>query len=209
MKEKTTLKKIARIGAVLLIILISTWIFRHPLMRFVGNRLINEDGLVTCEAVFMLSGNPEARAKEVHRIYRSGYSKRFVCTGENIPDLFSAFNIKIDEADLSKKKLLDEGVPEKLIETIHIGTSTREESDAILAYCKIKQLKRIMVVSDRFHTNRIDYAFRDQFEEAGIELVLRGAPALSYSENRWWENESGLLMVNNEYMKLFYYYLKY
>lgn len=190
-------------------ILIAIVVFRHPLMRFIGNYLIEEDELVRCEAVFMLSGNPEARAKEVLRVYKSGYIKHVVCTGENIPDLFAAFNIKIDEADLSRKKLLDEGMPEQLIETLHIGTSTREESDAILAYCKMKGLKRIMVISDRFHTNRIDYAFRDQFEDAGIELILRGAPALSYSENQWWANESGLLMVNNEYVKLFYYYLKY
>lgn len=209
MKGKTTLKKLAQFGVISLAIICTIWIFRHPLMRFVGNCLIDEDELVICEAVFMLSGNPEARAKEAYRIYRSGYAKRFICTGENIPDLFATFNIKIDEADLSKKKLLDEGMPEKLIETIHIGTSTREESEAILAYCKINSLKRIMVVSDRFHTNRIDYAFRNNFEDAGIELVLRGAPALAYSENKWWENESGLLMVNNEYVKLFYYYLKY
>lgn len=177
-------------------------------MRLVGNFLIDEDKLARCEAVFMLSGNPESRAKEVVKVYKSGYTKRVICTGENIPDLFAAFNMKIDEADLSKKKLLDEGMPEQCIETLHIGTSTREESDAILAYCKTNNLKRIMVISDRFHTNRIDYAFRDQFEDAGIELILHGAPALSYSEEAWWANESGLLMVNNEYVKLFYYYVK-
>ena len=209
MKTRITLKKIAKFVGFTLLIFVCIILLRHPLMRLVGNYLIEEDELVRCEAVFMLSGNPEARAKEVLRVYKSGYVKHVVCTGENIPDLFAAFNIKIDEADLSRKKLLDEGMPEQCIETLHIGTSTREESDAILSYCQNKGLRKIMVISDRFHTNRIDYAFRDKFEDVGIELVLRGAPALSYSENRWWANESGLLMVNNEYVKLFYYYLKY
>ena len=209
MKNKSILKRIARIAGISLVIFGLIYFVRHPLMRLVGNFLIDEDKLVRCEAVFMLSGNPESRAKEVLRVYKSGYTKRVICTGENIPDLFAAFNIKIDEADLSKKKLLDEGMPAQFIETLHIGTSTREESDAILAYCKNNKLKRIMVISDRFHTSRIDYAFRDQFEDAGIELILHGAPALSYTEDAWWANESGLLMVNNEYVKLFYYYLKY
>jgi hypothetical protein len=208
-KNNSTLKRIARVAGILFVIFGLIYFVRHPLMRLVGNFLINEDELVRCEAVFMLSGNPESRAKEVVKVYKSGYTKHVVCTGENIPDLFAAFNMKIDEADLSKKKLLDEGMPEQFIETLHLGTSTREESDAILAYCKTKNLKTIMVISDRFHTNRIDYAFRDQFEDAGIKLILHGAPALSYSEDSWWANESGLLMVNNEYVKLFYYYLKY
>ena len=65
-----------------------------------------------------------------------------------------------------------------------------------------------MVVSDKFHTNRIDYAFRDVFEDAGIQLVLRGSPSNAYSESNWWANEEGLIMVNNEYIKLLYYYIK-
>lgn len=186
-----------------------TWMVRRPLMRATGNFLIREDELTRCEAIFMLSGNPEARAAEVARLVSSAWAPKVVCTGANIPDLFAAFQMNINEAQLSARKLKDEGVREEQIEIIPAGTSTREESEVVLEYCRLEGLKKIMVVSDRFHTNRINYAFRDAFEEAGIELVLRGAPALSYSEDLWWANESGLLMVNNEYVKLFYYYLKY
>ena len=186
-----------------------TWMVRRPLMRVTGNFLIREDALTQCEVIFMLSGNPEARAAEVARLVRSAWAPRVVCTGANIPDLFAAFKMNINEAQLSARKLMDEGLREEQIEIIPAGTSTREESDVVMEYCRLKGLKKVMVVSDRFHTNRISYAFRDAFEKAGIELVLRGAPALSYSEDLWWANESGLLMVNNEYVKLFYYYLKY
>ena len=75
-------------------------------------------------------------------------------------------------------------------------------------YLKNK-IHKIIVVSDKFHTNRINYAFRSIFEEGGIEIVLRGAPNRAYEEQNWWANESGLLMVNNEYVKLFYYYIHY
>ncbi len=185
------------------------WMVRKPLMLAVGSYLIQEDELQQCEAIFMLSGNPEARAAEVAKLLKSAYAPKVVCTGANIPDLFLAFDMNITEAELSVRKLEDEGVRKNQIEIVPAGTSTREESGVVLEYCRMMGLKKVMVVSDRFHTNRIDYAFRSDFEKAGIELVLRGAPAIAYSENMWWANEHGLLMVNNEYVKLFYYFLKY
>ena len=47
------------------------------------------------------------------------------------------------------------------------------------------------------------------FEKGGIEIILRGAPSSGYKEDNWWAEEAGLLMVNNEYVKLFYYYIHY
>jgi uncharacterized SAM-binding protein YcdF (DUF218 family) len=131
-----------------------------------------------------------------------------VCTGESVQRILLVVGDSTDEADLSRMSLLKFGVPSEKIESLHIGTSTREESDAILSYCKSKGFKKIMVVSDKFHTNRIDYAFRKIYEEAGVELILRGCPSTAYSEEMWWANEEGLIMVNNEYVKLMYYYIR-
>lgn len=209
MNRKGFLKKAAKGIAALLVFLILLWLLRKPLMRMTGNVLICENELQQTEAIFVLSGNPEARSAEAARLLRSAWAPRIVCTGENIPDLFDAFDIEINEAELSRERLLEEGVPSHRIELLPLGTSTREESNYILEYCKLKGLRKITVLSDKFHTRRMDYAFRDDFEKAGITLVLRGAPATSYSESLWWAEESGILMVNNEYVKLFYYYLKY
>ena len=185
------------------------YFFRHPLMRCVGNYLIEEDELQRTEALFVLSGNAESRAKESAKLLRSAYAPLAICTGEVVPDLFKEVGIEMNEAELSRSKLLTVGIANEKIRLLPIGTSTREEADAILAYCKDNRIRKIMVVSDKFHTNRINYAFRDKFENAGIDLILRGAPAINYSEDFWWANESGLLMVNNEYVKLFYYWINY
>ena len=48
--------------------------------------------------------------------------------------------------------------------------------------------------------------FSQKFEESGIQLIFRGAPAKDYDENEWWKYEKGLLMVNNEYIKWWYYW---
>lgn len=182
---------------------------RRPLMRWMGDGLIEEDVLQRSDAIFVLSGNPEARAKQAASLYRSGYAKRLVCTGETVPELLESFDLDVRECDLTRLKLQEFKVPETSITLLPIGTSTREECDAILAYCKNYNLKKIIVLSDRFHTARMQYAFRSQFEEAGIDLFITGAPSISYREEIWWAKENGLIMVNNEYIKLMYYWITY
>lgn len=209
MRNRPRLRKFLIITGTLLLTLLIVYVARRPIMRTVGNYLIEEDELSTCEALFVLSGNPNDRSLEAARLLKAGYAPYIVCTGEVVPRLFEVIgDSTTDEADLSRISLLDAGVPDSKIELLHIGTSTREESDAILAYCKNKGLKKIMVVSDKFHTNRINYAFRSIYDDAGVEMVLRGCPSTAYSEEMWWAEESGLLMVNNEYVKLVYYHLR-
>lgn len=194
---------------VITVIALLVFAFRYQLMRGLGNYLIQEDELQKSEVIFVLSGGPHDRANEAAKILKEGWAPYIVCTGEQVPLLFKVINETLDECDLTRISLLNAGVDSLQIEAIHIGSSTREESHAILTYCKAKQIKKIIVVSDKFHTNRIDYAFRDLFEDEGIELILRGAPSSGYDEDLWWAEEAGLLMVNNEYVKLFYYFLKY
>jgi uncharacterized SAM-binding protein YcdF (DUF218 family) len=209
MQTQTLVKWSLRIVISLLVLLALVFVFRRPLMRTVGNFLIHEDELRTSEVIFVLSGNPADRAQEAARLIKSGWAPRVVCTGSQIPILFEVIDVTLDEADLSKIALCESGINEQQIEVLHIGSSTREESQAILTYCKQMNIKRLIVVSDKFHTHRINYAFRSLFEDAGVELILRGAPSSGYDEQMWWAEEAGLLMVNNEYVKLFYYFLKY
>lgn len=208
MKNQKGLRKIVIVLGVILISLLLTYVIRRPILRVFGNYLIQEDELSQCDALFVLSGNPKDRAMESARLLKAGFAPKVVCTGESVHRILLVVGDSTDEAGLSRMELLAAGIPENQIEVLHIGTSTREESEAILAYCKIKGFKKIMVVSDKFHTNRIDYAFRDVFEDAGIQLILRGCPSTVYSESNWWANEEGLIMVNNEYIKLMYYYIK-
>jgi uncharacterized SAM-binding protein YcdF (DUF218 family) len=207
--KKAIIRKSLIFFGVVIIGFVLIYALRRPLMRGLGNYLIEEDNLKPADAIFVLSGNPEDRAKEAAKLFRKGYAKKIICTGAAIPTLFEVINVKIDEATLSKIALLNEEIDSNNIELLHFGTSTREESKAILAYCKENKLSQLIVVSDKFHTNRIDYAFRSLFEKEGVKLILRGAPSSAYSEQNWWAEEAGLLMVNNEYVKLLYYYIHY
>ena len=88
-------------------------------------------------------------------------------------------------------------------------TATKEESEAILTYCKQHNYSKVIVLSSKFHTRRVGDVFKPLLEDEGIQVIVHGAPSSLYKEAEWWKYESGMIMVNNEYMKHIYYFLKY
>jgi hypothetical protein len=117
--------------------------------------------------------------------------------------------IERTEAEQTRMVALRAGVPDTMAIAIKRGTSTYEECGVILSDALRAGHDTVMILSSRFHMRRIAYVFRQRFQEKGITVVLHGAPNSDYDEDRWWESEEGLLMVNNEYVKLVYYRLKY
>jgi hypothetical protein len=51
--------------------------------------------------------------------------------------------------------------------------------------------------------------FEDKFEKAGIKINFHGAAPIEYNELNWWQNEEGMIMTNNELVKILYYAIKY
>jgi uncharacterized SAM-binding protein YcdF (DUF218 family) len=144
-------------------------------------------------------------------LYQRGLTPLVIPTGEGINPTLEAMGMRIMDAEVGRHALLEMGVDSSAIRVLKQGTSTFEESEEILGYCRGQEFKRIAIISSKFHTRRIQGVFQDKFHAAGIEVMVRGADPLpdTYEIDQWWESESGLIFVNNEYMKLLYYALKY
>ena len=69
--------------------------------------------------------------------------------------------------------------------------------------------ERVLVISSLFHLRRIGQVFEAPFAQEGITVLLHGAPSDQFDEARWWQYEEGLIMLNNEYVKLLYYAWRY
>ncbi len=177
-------------------------------MRGAANFLICEDSTAPSQMLFVLSGAPTERSAKATEIYKNGFCKKLVCTGANHPQDFAALGIDLTEAQLTKNALIKLTVPDSAITLLEEGTSTMEESDAILKYCTDKKLNSIQIVSSKFHTRRVRSVFKEKFAEKNIEVKIIGAPSTGYEENKWWESEYGLIALNNEYVKLIYYLFK-
>jgi len=182
---------------------------RVPLLRALGNHLITEDPVTRVDAVFVLGGSVKDRGVEAARVYEQGLSDRFVFTGAPVPSALEALGIDSTEAECTRNSAVVAGIPMEVTTTLNKGTSTFEEAEALLEFAIAERLDTVMVISNRFHLRRIGFVFRDRFRKAGITVLLHGAPSSTFDERSWWTSEEGLIMLNNEYVKLAYYRLKY
>jgi uncharacterized SAM-binding protein YcdF (DUF218 family) len=203
------LRKLIITIAVFVFIIVLFFLFRIPLLQAAGNYLIKEDKLQKADAIFVLSGDPFDRGRQAQVLYNEGYAPVIVVTGENISHNLKALGVYYAESDLTKHFLVNSGIDSSAIIILREGTSTIQEADVIINYAKENSLDKIIVVSSHFHTRRIHKYYHPIFQKENIELIVQGAPSSLYDEQEWWKEEDGLIMVNNEFVKLVYYRLKY
>jgi uncharacterized SAM-binding protein YcdF (DUF218 family) len=190
--------------------LLALYIFREAIFQRLGNYLIFSQPPKKAEAIFVLAGHPIERGRKAAELYQGGFAPKVICTGGAQDSILLLFGVKATESAITRQQLLKLGVSSSAITLVPRGTSTYEECDAILDYCRTKGLKRILVVSSLFHTRRVGRTLsRLVRERDSTRWQIVGAPAIQYQESQWWKSEHGLIFVNNEYVKLLYYTLKY
>jgi uncharacterized SAM-binding protein YcdF (DUF218 family) len=183
--------------------------FRNQILRGIGNWLVAEDEIAETEACFVLGGNSYERGRAAVTIHGQYPSQHFVATGGNFPYQILCLDTSMFEAELTHHMMVNHGIPAAQVETLTSAHSTMEESDEILAYCLQKNLHDISVISSSFHLRRVRWVFEDKFKAAGISVHFIGAQNNEYDAGNWWHNEEGLIMANNEIVKLAYYLVKY
>lgn len=193
---------------IFLLVIVIVFFLRNPILRSFAKFLIYENEITDQFPVaFVLSGGSFDRGNHAAAVFKSGVVNQIVCTGENqSPDLKVFFEDKdILESTLTKIQIAKMGVPDSLIFLLKKGTSTLEESDYILEYCKEYNIDRCIVISSKFHTRRIKQVFKKKFKDNEVDLYITGAPSSGFDEMQWWKSEGGLIAVNNEYIKQGYY----
>ena len=154
------MRKLFIASTVVLLVLVLLYAFRMPILRAGSTILMHEDKLEQADAMFILSGGGYDRGNEAVKLFRNGYSRQLVCTGGNPVVELKIFNMDTLESDMTIANLKRQAVPDSNIVQIKYGTSTREEADTIIRYCKTHQLKKIILLSSRLHTGRVNYVFR-------------------------------------------------
>ncbi len=198
-----------RVGFSAATLMLLLFVCRFPLLRAAGNFLITDTPTVHADVAYVLGGAAWDRGREAARLFKDGVVDRFVCTGSQTPGDLEALGLNITEGGVTRKVMIDGGVPADRIIQLDKGTSTMEEAGALLEQARNAGDDTVLIVSHSFHLRRIRFVFEERFRDAGITVLLHGSPSDSFEEERWWETESGLMIVFNEYVKLLYYHLNY
>jgi uncharacterized SAM-binding protein YcdF (DUF218 family) len=118
--------------------------------------------------------------------------------------------ITLPEAELTRRVLLSNNVPETAIEAIGNGVaSTYDESRAVRAWIEKTGAKTIIIPTDIFHTRRARWLFRKELKGTGAQIRIVAVDPRQYQATNWWRHEEGLIAFQNECIKSVYYHLKY
>ena len=186
-----------------------SWFLRGQLLRGLANALIVQDPLSKADAVVVLGGGMQTRPFEAARLYREGYAPRVLVAS---PELRPTDKMGITAADtkVTKRILSKQGMPDSAV--VEFGdevSSTHEEALALGSWIRKTGAKKIIIVSDPFHTRRVRWLFKKELQPVGTEILTVAAPSLKYDASNWWQTEQGLIEFQNELIKYAYYRFNY
>ncbi len=195
--------------AVAAIVLGTLYLFREPLLRRVAELWIVDDPVTVGDAIIVLGGGLQTRPFAAAALYHQGYAPRVLLMNvEQSPT--TALGLTPTEFDLTRKVLLDQGVPDSSLTAVGENlSSSYEEAVAVRNWARNTGAKRLIILTDLFHTRRVSWLYSKMFRGTGIDILVVAVPGRKYSSANWWRAESGVLDFQSEIVKSLYYHLKY
>ena len=160
--------------------------------------LIVDEPLQKAEAIVVLGGGTGDREATGARLFAEGYAPLMITTGGEIvlPGLPG-----VTSAGLSADELESLGVPASAI--VKLTDSNTTCDDARLALASLAALpgesKRVIVVTDPFHTRRAQWLFNRAAPE--LEVITVAANPSWFDPDQWWTTDIGIIVVAQEYVK--------
>lgn len=184
------------------------YLARRPLLRAMASYLHVEDSLRPSDLMVLLGGENESRPFYAAELYRRSLAPRILLPRIQ-PKPYEEMGIAPSEAEIAKKILLAKGVPEKAIVTLDREVeSTYEEGQALREYLTVHPARRIIVVTSGYHARRARWVMTRALGDE-VEVLVAAAPPWRFEEDRWWEDEDGVVTYFEEYLKFLYYLIKY
>ena len=201
-------KAITIIVAVLLLLCFG-WLFRVSLLQGAARLWIISDEPVQADAIVILGGGINTRPAAAAQLYHAGWSKQVLLMQPERSTIVK-LGLVMDYGTITRKILEVENVPESAIVVIEPEvTSTVEEAEALNDWVKQHQAKRLLIVTDIFHTRRARWILNRKLKETGVELRMMATPLLYYDSSNWWQDEDGLIDFQNEIIKFAVYKWRY
>ncbi|MBE3038373.1 MAG: YdcF family protein [Chloroflexi bacterium] len=209
--KKHLLRNLLIAGAVLVLLVVVVHAFRSQILTGVANFLVVNDQLRSADMIFVLNGDYDTRPFYTSDLYHQGLAP---VIGIADSEVSPAENLGLipNETDIAVGVMERLGVPsDKIIELTTDGgvTSTFDEAVLLRQYIESHDIQRVILVTSVFHTRRAKWIFERELEGLPVTLEVAAVPYSRFDETNWWQSEQGLIALNNEYIKLFFYLIKY
>jgi uncharacterized SAM-binding protein YcdF (DUF218 family) len=188
-----------------LILGVISFIFKEQILLAIGNYLVIQDELNPVDVIHVIAGE-DNRTEYAIRLYQQGYGKTIFFTGgwcthhkyyhgEHGMQLALEAGVPMEDIDFDDSK-----VTSTYSETIHLKAWMDQRSTPI---------RSVIVVSDPFHMRRARWTTR-QVLGKDVEIIMAPVPFTRTSYLRqWWKDELSRKYVEQEYLKIVYYFVRY
>ena len=178
-------------------------IFHSQLLTLYGTWFVVRNAQPGADAIICLSGDRETRTPECLRLWKDKFASRLFVTQEKPKN--KEFNqLELSHLEFAKavaKRMKLDAKWELLPSLSHGATSTFDEAEDALALAKAEGWKRIIIVTDEFHTRRSLLAFEKVFEGSEVEVQVAGAHNEVFGVDDWWRSDRGILAYFGETIK--------
>ncbi len=160
------------------------------------------------DAIICLSGGRITRVPESLRLWNQGYAKQLFVTSEKAKNK-EFYQLEMSNLEFARKvsKSMQLKTDWQILPSLSGGaTSTFDEAEDCLAFAKKMKWKRIIIVTDEFHTRRAHYAFEKIFGDSEIEVEVAGASNEVFSIDDWWKSDRGIMAYFGESIKFPVYF---
>ena len=174
-----------------------------------ADQWIVDEPFAQADAVFVLAGSANDRALRAVRYYDTG----------RVPLILHARG-RLRQSDMMKQTIPDyflmrrlvrfAGVPDKALITVGTNcTSTYEEAMAFRDWARTNNIDSVVIPTGHFHARRVRWTFDRALAGTDIKVYVRSIPSIYYEHDEWWRNEHGMITFQNEFVKYWYYRLRY
>lgn len=179
---------------------------------YAGRFLIVDEPLQPSDAIVVLAGDDVERWLEGVDLYREGYAPLILLSPgyeEPLGDRLRASGIRFPRRiEAHRDAMIQLGVPESAIEILRGGyDNTADEAAGVMRLARERAWSRLIVVTSKYHTRRTRFAFRRQFEDADVQIIVRGSRHDDAAPDGWWKRRADLRWVVTELQKLVAYRL--
>lgn len=185
--------------------LLAAYAFRQALLLELGHAWAINNPAPHVDALVILGGGIDSRPEAAAKLYHDGVAPWILYMNVKLAPA-QRLGIIPDEAEITRRLLLSNNVPETAIESIGTNVaSTFDEACAVRDWAARHHPKSIEIVTDIFHTRRARWVFSKELAGTRLEIHLCGVPTLQYGLDDWWHHEEGVIAFQNEIAKYIYY----
>ena len=161
------------------------------------------------DALVLLGGGANTRPFVAAALVRGGWAPKILLNTSaahpneldgTVPPSFEVFVTIVEYG----------GVPRDCVVRLDSeARTTFDEARAVANYLVRHPAKRLMVVTEGPHTRRARWIFQRLLADRSVEIDMVSTPVYEFDNGNWWQCEEGFLFVLTEYLKFFYYGLRY